>query len=62
MKDILVAPNPFISDTDIDGCPSCKEINTIVRACDEPDCWEESTCGTSTPDGYKFTCGDHMPR
>lgn len=30
-------------------------------ACDEPDCREQVTCGTPTPDGYRSTCFDHRP-
>jgi len=61
-KEMLCAPNPFELDENIYGCPSCKEINTIFIACDEPDCWERATCGTPTNEEYKITCGKHMPQ
>jgi hypothetical protein len=59
----LEAPNPFAEDNEkMLGCPGCREANRITLACDEPDCWRETTCGTPTPDGYRRTCGEHMPR
>lgn len=42
-------------------CPRCLESGDIVTACDEPDCWEEATQGTPTPDGYRTTCYRHAP-
>lgn len=27
--------------------------------CEVPDCHEEATCGTPTPDGYRRLCGNH---
>jgi len=59
---ILHAPNPFDPNYTVNGCPSCFSINTIIYACDEPDCWQEATCGTPTEDGYRQTCGKHIPR
>ena len=60
-KDFLTATNPFDSSETITGCPKCKGIDTIRLACEEPDCWLETTCGTPTKDGYMRTCGKHMP-
>jgi hypothetical protein len=59
---VLTGPNPFHPDMAIIGCPQCKEIGTIVRACDEPECWKQVSCGTPTADGYRCTCGAHRPR
>lgn len=58
---VLKAKNPFDPDYEINGCPSCKEINTIVYACDEPRYWKPVTCGTPTNNGYRSTCGQHKP-
>lgn len=58
----LTAPNPFDKDDTLYGCPGCKDVNTLQEACDEPDCWEFSSCGTPTPNGYRRTCGKHMPK
>ena len=58
----LEAPNPFEPGETILGCPDCKAVETIYLACDEPDCWEQSTCGTPTPTGCRRTCGKHVPR
>ena len=30
--------------------------------CDEPGCSAAVTCGTSTPQGYRSTCGKHRPK
>ena len=60
-KDALKAPNPFEPTEIIYGCPECKEINTLVRACDEPRCWVQVSCGTPTKDGYRSTCSKHKP-
>jgi hypothetical protein len=32
-----------------------------LRLCDEPDCYNEITCGTPTETGYRNTCGKHKP-
>ena len=32
-SEALRAPNPFVSDETIDGCPNCKDINTLRSAC-----------------------------
>ncbi len=59
--DILSAPSPFEPQFTIYACPACKEIEQLRGCCDEPGCWEPDTCGTPTPDGYRRTCGDHVP-
>ena len=61
-KDWLRARNPFDNEILIFGCPKCKEINSDVACCDEPGCEREATCGTPTDDGYRFTCGEHIPK
>ena len=42
-------------------CIYCGAESDFVL-CDEPECEREVTCGTPTPDGYRSTCGEHMPR
>jgi DNA-directed RNA polymerase subunit RPC12/RpoP len=60
-EQLLRAQNPFADDTDtIIGCPNCREVNTMAVACDEPDCWDVATCGTTTPAGYRRVCGNHF--
>lgn len=61
-KQLLRGVNPFAQGEMIYGCPLCKSIDSSQPACDEPDCWEPATCGTSTLDGYRHTCGTHAPR
>ena len=58
-NELLRANNPFDSDDILIGCPQGKGINTIVCVCDEPGCWEQSTCGTPSINGYRNTCGKH---
>ena len=59
--EMLTAPHPFQDGEIINGCPGCKEVDTIVRVCDEPGCNQAATCGTPTESGYRQTCGKHMP-
>lgn len=60
LDEILLAQNPFEPEESLQGCPKCSEVNTIRVACDEPDCWQEATCGWPSPSGYRRTCGEHM--
>lgn len=60
-SEMLTAPNPFDPAGAINGCPKCKSVECLVVACDEPDCWRETSCGTPTPTGYRRTCGEHRP-
>ena len=59
--EVLTASNPFNIDFIISGCPKCREINSIVYVCDEPECWETVSCGTRTSMGYRSTCHKHRP-
>jgi hypothetical protein len=56
----LRAPSPF-SDDILIACPKCKEVGSLIVACDETECWKEATCGTPTADDYRMTCFDHRP-
>lgn len=59
---LLRGKNPF-DGSDIAACPKCKELNSDLRtACEEAGCNYLATCGTSTPDGYRNTCGEHKPK
>lgn len=60
--ELLTATNPFDDTDTITGCPSCKSIDSCVNACDEPECWQQATCGTPTATGYRTTCGKHRPQ
>jgi len=60
--EVLRAPNPFQQGDELWGCPVCRDVGTLMQACDEPDCWELTTCGTNTPFGYRRTCGKHRPK
>lgn len=61
-SDILRAPNPFNSRDELSGCPKCRSVECLIEACDEDGCWNNSTCGTPTPNGYRRTCGKHIPK
>ena len=52
--------NPFEENDELIACPACKQMS-IMEACDEPDCWESTTCGTPTETGYRRTCSKHRP-
>ena len=58
---ILVADNPFDKSVTVAGCPGCKEVNTLIRACDFKDCWGRVVQGAPTDHGYKNTCSRHKP-
>jgi hypothetical protein len=59
--EILSAPNPFDTHDTCQGCPKCKNINTVLYACDYKDCWKPITNGTPKEDGYTLTCSKHRP-
>jgi hypothetical protein len=62
-EELLKGKNPFDDNDLIYACPKCKGLNsTINLACDEPDCWEEVSCGTPTSNGYRRTCYKHSPK
>ena len=61
-SEILSAPNPFNDGDILYACPKCRTVESIVEACDEPECWKKSSCGTPTKEGYRRTCGKHMPK
>jgi len=58
---ILSGLNPF-DNSQISGCPHCFSIDHFVLICDEPDCKSDATCGTPTDNGYRQTCGKHVPK
>lgn len=58
---VLKAPSPFEVTDEIEGCPECRDVNTINRICDEHGCWQFISCGTPTKTGYRHTCGEHIP-
>ena len=57
----LRAKSPF-SDDMLIACPKCKQVWSLQVACDESMCWQIATCGTPTNDGYRRTCGKHVPK
>lgn len=62
-KDVLRAENPFAEDFEtMEGCPDCREPNTMEVICDEPGCWQRGTCGAPSPIGYRRTCFEHRPK
>lgn len=60
-SDVLMGINPF-DFSSVWGCPKCKEINTVVFACDELGCWGDVSSGTPTESGYRHTCRLHKPK
>jgi len=61
-EEMLIAKNPFDESENVNGCPKCKSVDSMLVACDEPGCWKQTSCGTPTPDGYRTTCGQHCPK
>ena len=60
-NDVLKAKNPFCHGEEISGCPYCKCVNTVIRACERDGCWKEGSCGNPEPAGYTWTCFEHQP-
>ncbi len=61
ISELLTADNPFLPTDTINGCPSCKEVNTMGRCCDRQGCWNTVSGGSPTKDGYEFHCLEHSP-
>jgi hypothetical protein len=59
--EMLSAPNAFDPIETIYGCPECKSVGSLIVACDEPECWRETSCGVQTDAGYRRTCLEHAP-
>ncbi len=59
--DVLRAPDPFNLGSELIACPKCRD-QSLHSCCDEPECWEQDTCGTPAPNGYRRTCGKHVPK
>lgn len=59
--DLLSAPHPFDDEATIRGCPECLGVN-LTFACDDEGCPKRPEVGTPTPDGYRWTCGEHEPK
>lgn len=57
----LRAQNPFDPSESIEGCPQCKSTESFTVLCDENGCQRPVACGTPTPDGFRWTCGEHAP-
>ena len=55
----LMAESPFDKNKLLIGCPGCKEVDTLYRACDAFECWNESTHGGPSERGYRFGCHEH---
>src|SRR4030043_13071 len=45
-EEILKSPNPFEVGETLYACPKCKEVGSVVIACDESECWKGAMGGT----------------
>lgn len=57
--EMLTATSPFDPEDTVVGCPKCKTVNRLHRACDVEGCDRESSCGFPSDSGYRRTCGEH---
>lgn len=58
--DVLRAASPFDADDVLVGCPSCRQIDTINRACDVDGCPCVVVAGIPMPNGdYRTVCSTH---
>lgn len=53
----LRAPHPFKLGEEVEGCPSCKVIDSIAVVCETPDCWVSAA---GHYDG-RWACNKHGP-
>lgn len=60
-REILSKPSPFDEDDTLEACPRCLQVGGMKQLCEAEGCFDEANCGSPTPDGYKFTCGKHLP-
>lgn len=42
-------------------CSRCRDAEQFVNMCDEPGCNNEAGCGWPSDNGYRRTCGEHIP-
>ena len=61
-EQLLKGASPFNPQEALCGCPLCLGVECFVVLCDETGCTRECTCGTPTLDGYRSTCGRHVPK
>lgn len=59
--EVLWADDPFNPGEKITACPKCRQIGTLVGACDFDGCKSAATSGTPTASGYVSRCYDHRP-
>jgi hypothetical protein len=62
IADVPTAENPFDPTERVTGCPNCNAVESMIECCEWEGCWRNTSCGTPTPDGYRRTCGDHIPK
>ena len=55
---MLSAPDPFNEGDMLYACPDCRD-QSLVLACDEPNCNQQATCGFPILNGYRQTCSNH---
>lgn len=56
---ILSAPNPFDPTDEVNGCPNCKAVSSLLVACQVDKCRKEASIGFPKDGGYVNACGDH---
>lgn len=59
--EMLVAQHPFDPDDQVHGCPQCRTIRNIYRACDRTGCHRAASSGTPDGHSYRWTCHTHHP-
>ena len=57
----LSAPNPFAPSETVVGCPNCRAVESLTRACQMPGCSKRATGGYLGLHGYRYfwACGTH---
>jgi len=61
--DCLAIPPCNISDDQLaeigEAIREADRADILAPRCDEPDCTERATCGTPSPNGYRWVCRKH---
>lgn len=58
-SEALRAPDPFNPGRELMACPKCREVGTLVQACEWEGCRRAASGGLPTGDGYRWFCSEH---
>ena len=59
-NEILSDYHPFDPLKIVNGCPKCKEINSLKHMCSVADCDKIGSWGKDTGESYNYFCLEHF--